>query len=162
MRVLLRSMEGRDENGRSNAVCGMHIFSVGEEPPVEVRGYSCIDAEVRFHIVPRGMSEIDFVFSDEEDYDYLQVSDVCREFEERTEEGEECLINLVMTPDEGGESFVSAMCRVWTCGKPYDDGTSVTRFFVETEQIFEVSIPGGIERRTVDPMGSDYDVEWIG
>ena len=35
-RGLLMSIEGRDKNGVSNAICGIHIFSVGEEPPVEV------------------------------------------------------------------------------------------------------------------------------
>ena len=70
---LLKSIEGRDEEGNANAVSVIHIFDISEEPPVEVRGYTCIDAETAFDIIPGGLSEIALIFEDREDYDYLQV-----------------------------------------------------------------------------------------
>lgn len=163
IREFLDSLEGRDENGNSNAVCGIHIFSVGEEPPVEVRGHSCLDAEVKFHIVPGGISEIDFILTDREDEDFIKVADVCHEFDERMREGEECIINLVITHDGDYGRYISAMCGSWAHDVPDTKiVSSAIRFFVETDQIFEVCLPGESMEQVVDPMGSSYDVDWIG
>ena len=160
---LMESIEGRDENGIPNAICGIHIFSVGEDPPVEVRGHSCIDCEAGFHIVTGGISEISFIFRDREDEDFLQVADVCKEFDERVHEGEECLINLVLTHDGDYGQYISAMCRTWAYDISVPDAEyKAVRFYVETEQIFEVSVPGEVMGGVTDPMGSEYDEDWIG
>lgn len=160
---LLQSIEGRDKDGNANAVCGIHIFDISDEPPVEVRGYACIDAEVAFDIIPGGMSEITLIFEDEDDYDYMKVADVCREFDERVQEGEEVLINLTLTHGGSYDRYISAMCRSWANDVPDDNiPQNAIRFFVETEQIFEVSAPGEMVVGMIDPMGSAYDVDWIG
>lgn len=163
IRGFLDSLEGRDARGNSNAVCGIHIFSVGEEPPVEVRGHSCLDAEVAFHIVTGGISEMDFIFADREDGDFIKVVSVCHEFDERMQEGEDCVINLVVTHGGDYGRYISAMCRSWAHDVPDSQVvSSAVRFFVETDQIFEVSLPGEAMGGAVDPMGSGLDADWIG
>ena len=162
-RELLKSMEGRDENGEPNVICGIHIFSVGEEPPVEVRGHVCRDGEVSFHIIPGGMSEIMLAFENRTDYEFLQMADVCKEFDERMVEREECLINLTLMNNEDFSEYISAMCRSWAYDVPSPElDCNGIRFFVDTEQIFVVNMPGRMEKRPLDPMGRDYDVEWMG
>ena len=103
------------------------------------------------------------LFDDRTDYDFLHVSDVCREFNERMDDGEECLINLALTNSEDYEEYVSAMCRSWAYEilSPEKECNGI-RFFVESEQIFVITVPGGVERRKVDPMGEAFDVDWIG
>ena len=163
IRDFLGSLEGRDANGNSNAVCGIHIFSVGEDPPVEVRGHSCLDVEVAFHIVTGGISEMDFIFADRENEDFIRVVDACHEFDERMREGEDCVINLVITHDGDYGRYISAMCSSWAHDVPDSKViSSAVRFFVETDQIFEVSMPGEEMGKTVDPMGSGYEEDWIG
>ena len=162
-RELLKSMEGRDENGEPNVICGIHIFSVGEEPPVEVRGHVCRDGEVSFHIIPGGMSEIMLAFENRTDYEFLQMADVCKEFDERMAEREECLINLTLMNNGDFSEYISAMCRSWAYDVPSPElDYNGIRFFVDTEQIFVVNMPGRMEKRQLDPMGRDYDVEWMG
>ena len=142
-RKLLQNLEGRDENGAVNAQCFIRIFSIDEESPVEVNGYSCTQGEASFYIVPSDTSDILIRFDSDTNHEFRQVADLCREFEERKDEDEEVLINLEIACAGDRAQRISAMCLSWSYDMPSSEETcSGIRFHAWADQIFVVRAVG--------------------
>ena len=137
----LYSMEGRDENGESNALVTLQILKPDGDGVSELIGCSIIDGDVEFHIIPRGTSEVFLSFDSNTDYDFLQMYEICCEFSERESAGEDIVLALTLMSKDDTEHFLSVLCQGWSYNVPRPtEHRNGIRFMAETDYISVVEV----------------------
>ena len=137
----LHSMEDRDENGESNALCTVQILKPDDDGVSELKGCAITDGEVSFRIIPRGVSEIMLTFDSNTDYDFLQIDEICREYSDREKDGEDIVLALTLMSRDDTKHFLSALCQGWMYN--ITDSSELCngfRFAAETEYMSVVDV----------------------
>lgn len=141
-RDFYKLIEGRDEEGRPNAMCSLVIVGPDDHnDPVDLGDATSFDGAVYPAIVPGGLSMIDVMFDDPVNFDYIKMSGLCEQFNKMlvsaNTNGSE-MPSLILTVSEQGElsAIMSCVNCAWTFVPTSPEKVCTgLRFIVDTNNI---------------------------
>ena len=141
-REFYKRIEGRDDDEAPKAMCSLVIVGPdSNDDPNELGNTTTFNGAVYLAIIPNGLSMIDVIFEDDVDFDYIQMSGLCEQFNKmvmaaNANGGE--MPSLILTVSEKGElsAIMSCVNCVWSYvpNSPEKICTGL-RFIVQTENI---------------------------
>lgn len=166
-RTLFEELEGRDELGTSKAACSLTIQRIIEDDTEVVQSVSTQYAVVSVYSTPLWMT-VDLRFEDRLDYDYLQFSQVCMEYQELANDSEAEPLSLVLSLTPFGEYnyFVVGVNGAWNFQLDKPDGECNTIRFIFMKECFgvyelseeamEEMIEEAVQEMELDERGHTY------
>lgn len=139
-RTLFEEIEGRDELGTPKAACSLTIQRMISEDDTEVvQSVSTQDAVVSVYSTPLWMT-VDLRFEDRLDYDYLQFSQVCMEYQALANDSEAEPLSMVLSLTPLGEYnyFIVGVNGAWNFQPDKPDGECNTLRFIFIKECFGV------------------------
>lgn len=118
---LIQAIEGTDETGAARAACCISVMkNLAEGEPEAVSSEATLDAVVSICLTEK-WAVVDLQFPEPLDYDFLQMAQVCKEYEEAMKKADENIrysLVLSLTPAGdydfflvGGDGFWSFMAN---------------------------------------------------